>query len=61
MVANSLASSVSYAVYNADRGVTLATRVAFAGTSSARKRGLMGIESLDAGAGLWIAPCGSLK
>jgi hypothetical protein len=46
-----------YAIHNVTRGVTLATHVALAGTSEARRRGLLDAENLDAGAGLWIVPC----
>ncbi len=46
-----------YAVQNLDRRLKLATEVRVAGTSGARRRGLLGIETLAAGAGLWIAPC----
>lgn len=47
----------TYAVQNLDRGVTVATEVRVAGTSGARRRGLLDVEALAEGAGLWIAPC----
>lgn len=47
----------TYAVQNLDRGVSVATEVRVAGTSGARRRGLLGVETLAEGAGLWIAPC----
>jgi|SRR5579875_624043 len=46
-----------YVVINIDRQSTVAQRVSVAGNSSARRKGLLGIERLPAGAGLWIAPC----
>ena len=46
-----------YVVVNIDRGSTVAERVCVAGSSSARRKGLLGIEHLSKGAGLWIAPC----
>ncbi|HEY3936814.1 MAG TPA: DUF192 domain-containing protein [Bryobacteraceae bacterium] len=46
-----------YVVENVTRGLTLATRVAVAGTSAARRRGLLGVSDFDAESGLWIAPC----
>jgi hypothetical protein len=44
-------------IHNLTRGLTLATHVALAGTSEARRRGLLDAENLDGGAGLWIVPC----
>ncbi len=46
-----------YVIHNVTRGVTLATHVALAGTSQARRRGLLDAENLGAGSGLWIVPC----
>jgi uncharacterized membrane protein (UPF0127 family) len=46
-----------YVVFNLDRGLHLAHRVSLAATSAARRKGLLGIESLPSGAGLWIFPC----
>jgi uncharacterized protein len=46
-----------YVIHNLTRGLTLATHVALAGTSEARRRGLLDAENLDTGAGLWIVPC----
>ena len=46
-----------YMIHNVTRGLTLATHVALAGTSKARRRGLLDAESLDTGSGLWIIPC----
>ena len=47
----------TYTVFNRNRGFNLATRVAVAGTSQTRRRGLLGKESIEPEAGLWIAPC----
>lgn len=47
----------AYAVWNLARAVPIATRVLLAGSSADRRRGLLGVESLADGAGLWIAPC----
>ena len=44
-------------VKNITRNVTLGTRVRSAGTSVARRRGLLGVGYLAAGEGLWIVPC----
>ena len=46
-----------YSVFNIDRAVNLADSVSVAGSSPLRKRGLLGVDTLQAGAGLWIAPC----
>ena len=46
-----------YTVLNQDRGSTVAKRVCVAGTSRARRQGLLNISQLDIEAGLWIAPC----
>jgi len=46
-----------YVVENVTRGLTIATRVAVAGTSAGRRRGLLGISDLESDSGLWIAPC----
>lgn len=46
-----------YLVTNLNRGVVIATRVRIAGTSSARRKGLLDFEELPSGFGLWIAPC----
>lgn len=46
-----------YVVVNIDRRSTVAQRVCVAGSSSARRKGLLGIACLADGAGLWIAPC----
>ena len=50
------AAITEYAVLNAD-GLEIATRVSVAGTSALRRKGLLGIDSLAGGRGLWIAPC----
>lgn len=50
-------SSGQYAVLNLDRNVTLAQRISVAGTSALRKQGLLGVEKLEEGSGIWIAPC----
>jgi uncharacterized membrane protein (UPF0127 family) len=49
-----------YRVVNVTRGTDLATSVAVAATSGARRRGLLGRLSLSAGEGLWIIPCESI-
>ena len=46
-----------YVVVNINRGSTVAQRVCVASDSSTRRKGLLGIERLATGAGLWIAPC----
>jgi uncharacterized membrane protein (UPF0127 family) len=46
-----------YAVLNVDRDHWLGQRVSVAGTSAQRKQGLLGIDRIDRGAGIWIAPC----
>jgi uncharacterized membrane protein (UPF0127 family) len=46
-----------YAVENLTRGLPLASRVRLAGKSGERRRGLLGISELPAGAGIWINPC----
>ena len=51
------APPASYTVFNQNRGQSLATQVCVAGTSRARRQGLLGKESIHPQAGLWIAPC----
>ena len=46
-----------YVVRNVTLGSTVAEHVYVAGTSSARRKGLLGVERLAGGVGLWIAPC----
>ncbi|MBV9613262.1 MAG: DUF192 domain-containing protein [Acidobacteriaceae bacterium] len=46
-----------FKVFNGDGGVPVATQIRLAGTSAARRRGLAGIDKLEEGSGLWIAPC----
>jgi uncharacterized protein len=46
-----------YVVKNVTLGSTVAEHVYVAGTSSARRKGLLGVERLAGGVGLWIAPC----
>ncbi len=46
-----------YEVLNLDRGSRLGSHVQIAGSSSARKRGLLGVDSLAIGSGIWITPC----
>ncbi|MGA8026813.1 MAG: DUF192 domain-containing protein [Bryobacteraceae bacterium] len=46
-----------YIVQNLDRGSVIANQVRIAGSSSARRRGLLGVEGLEKGSGIWIAPC----
>jgi uncharacterized membrane protein (UPF0127 family) len=41
---------------NATRGVVVATRVAWAGTSRHRRRGLLGRDTLDQDEGIYIVP-----
>ncbi len=48
---------LEYVVLNLDRGSTIATRVRVAGTSAARRRGLLGVAGLLDESGIWIAPC----
>lgn len=45
-----------YAVLNRERGVTLGDRIRLAGTTCARRRGLLGVTWLEDRGGLWIAP-----
>jgi uncharacterized protein len=45
---------------NATRGTILAADLELAGTGDARRKGLLGRESLPEGTGLWIAPCESV-
>jgi uncharacterized membrane protein (UPF0127 family) len=51
------ASPATYTVFNQDRGRSLGTRISVAGTSQARRQGLLGRKSIHPEAGLWIAPC----
>jgi uncharacterized protein len=51
------ASRITYAVFNENRGRNIATRVSVAGTSQARREGLLGKELIEPESGLWIAPC----
>ena len=46
-----------YVVTNLDRGLTVADRIAVAGTSAVRRQGLRGVDHLAQGSGLWLAPC----
>jgi uncharacterized protein len=46
-----------YVVVNIARASTLAKRVRVAGSSSARRKGLLGLDRFPEDAGLWIAPC----
>lgn len=50
-------TSREYVVVNINRGLPLAQRVRVASDSVTRRKGLLGIERLSNGAGLWIAPC----
>jgi uncharacterized protein len=45
------------AVFNESRQLVLSEEVAIAGTSHARRKGLLGMSAMPAGFGLWIAPC----
>jgi uncharacterized protein len=47
----------TFVVVNINCRSTVAERVSVAGTSAARRKGLLGIEHLAPGVGLWIAPC----
>ncbi len=46
-----------YEVFNLDRGSRLGSQVRVAGSSAARRRGLLGVDAMADGSGLWIAPC----
>ena len=46
-----------YAVFNRNRSRNLAARISVAGTSQARRQGLLGKKQIEPGTGLWIAPC----
>jgi uncharacterized protein len=50
-------AELEYVVFNLDRKSTLAERVRLAGSSAARRKGLLGLDRLSPCAGLWIAPC----
>ena len=47
----------AYVLTNLETGMRLAGRVRLAGDSSARRKGLLGVHSLDRESGLWIIPC----
>ena len=42
---------------NVTRDAVLANRLEWAGTSSTRRKGLLGRDSLERGAGLYLVPC----
>ncbi len=46
-----------YAVENLSRGSILAHDVRVAGSSAERRKGLLGLDRLEEGVGVWIAPC----
>ena len=46
-----------YVVTNLNRDSRIASRVRTAGTSAARRKGLLGAKELDGESGIWIAPC----
>ena len=46
-----------FELFNLDRNTVIARRIRVAGTSSQRRRGLLGVSALDGDAGLWICPC----
>lgn len=46
-----------YAVINETRDFPIANRVRLATSSETRRRGLLGVSSLDTDSGLWIYPC----
>ncbi len=48
---------VALVLCNVDRNLTIATRVCVAATSSARRKGLLGISEMNPEEGLWICPC----
>lgn len=45
---------------NVTRGTILAAELELAGTGDARRKGLLGRDSLPVGTGLWIMPCESV-
>lgn len=47
-------------ILNRTRQVTVAQDLAIAKTSAQRRRGLLGLDALKRGSGLWIAPCESV-
>ncbi len=57
MKASAETASLEYTVLNVERGLSIATRVHIAGSSSARRQGLLGVGTLETGSGMWIAPC----
>ena len=46
-----------YHVVNTTKATPLGSRIRVAGTSRERREGLLGLNSLDDGGGLWINPC----
>jgi uncharacterized protein len=48
---------VKFSVRNATRGTLIGDSIASAQTSSERRTGLLKHDRLEAGHGLWIAPC----
>jgi uncharacterized protein len=46
-----------FELVNLDRGVTIAARICLAGTSAARRKGLLGVSQMNSDTGLWICPC----
>ncbi len=46
-----------YTLCNLDRGLSVAKRVRVAGSSTERRKGLLGISKMDRETGLWICPC----
>jgi uncharacterized protein len=49
--------SPEHEIVNLDRDCCIASRVRIAGSSSATRRGLLGVDRLLAGSGIWITPC----
>lgn len=47
-------------VFNSTQQAWVADKVDVAGSSSARRKGLLGRAHLDVGEGLWIVPCESV-
>jgi uncharacterized membrane protein (UPF0127 family) len=46
-----------YTVHNLNRQNVVAGQIHIAGTSAQRREGLLAIDQLEDGGGLWIAPC----
>ncbi len=46
-----------FRVLNRSRGTLIGDAVRLAGSSAERRRGLLGVDRLSEGEGLWISPC----